>query len=264
MSTTRPRICHGSTCSHDLVTSLGTGPWLAISPHDDDAILGMGATLAAAAAVGIEIHLCVVTDGRMGYSTLDQADSIVAVRRAETEDAMADLGVSSERIHWLGFADGNTNRDRGARPDSEGSGIGRALTQVMRTVGPGAVFVANGADLHPDHQVVAAETAMAVCWAAAPNWLELGPAIDTPRLWSYAVYCDFPQAPSHQVATSSAHLAAKVGSLRRFVSQPFIDDMIARISADGPIEYFDDLNWQPYRPASYHHLFPAFDEVSDD
>ena len=50
-----------------LDTAFGKGPWLVVSPHDDDLVLGMGLTLLAAHAQKIEVHAVVVSDGRMGY-----------------------------------------------------------------------------------------------------------------------------------------------------------------------------------------------------
>ena len=178
--------------SSDLQASLGPGPWLVIAPHDDDAIIGAGASIAAATAAGIAVHVCVVTDGRMGWD--DPADQAELVRTRETElrDSLRELGVPAENLHLLGFADGSLYQERGCRPDDAGSGVGRALTRVMRAVRPGCVFVNTASDIHPDHRVVAEEVPMAVAWAVGAVWQEFGPPIPKPRILDYAVYCDFP------------------------------------------------------------------------
>ena len=48
--------------------------WLFVSPHDDDLVIGAGLWMQAAVAAGIDVQVLVVTDGRMGYCTLEQRD----------------------------------------------------------------------------------------------------------------------------------------------------------------------------------------------
>lgn len=239
----------------DLAAGIGPGPWLVVAPHDDDAVLGLGATIAAATAAGIAVHVAVLTDGAMGYDRPEDAPALVATRAGELRAALGELGVPADAVHELGFADGQLQRERGCRPDAQGGGIGRKLVGVLRQVKPGAVFVCTPADLHPDHQAAAPETAMACCWAASPIWRELGAPITAPREWHYAVYCAFPTPPEIQVAVAPVAFAAKLRALRRFVSQPFIAAMVARLEADGPIEHLAAATWSPYRPALYRGLF---------
>ena len=44
----------------NLTESFGPGPWVIVSPHDDDIILGMEMTVSAARQEGIEVHVVVV------------------------------------------------------------------------------------------------------------------------------------------------------------------------------------------------------------
>lgn len=253
----------GTAPAH-LPIAFGPGPWLVFAPHDDDAVLGAGLLIDAARAADIAVHVAVVTDGRMGWNQPEARADLVATRRAETRAALADLGVAAEAIHELGFADGNLFRERGCRPDEAGGGLGRAMVRVLRAVAPGAVFTCTPADLHPDHQVVGDETAMACCWAASPIWREFGAPIAQPRVWHYAVYCAFPDGPDRQLRREPAALERKCSALRRFVSQPFIDDMVARLEADGPVEYFAEASWEPYRPATYASAFAANANADED
>src|SRR5688572_28936960 len=55
--------------------------WLMVSPHDDDVSLGAGLLVQAAVAQRVDVHAAVVTDGRMGYCTIDQKDKIIDIRR---------------------------------------------------------------------------------------------------------------------------------------------------------------------------------------
>lgn len=241
----------------DPLQALGPGPWLVIAPHDDDAQIGMGMTIHAAVAAGIEVHIAVVTDGRMGWDDPADREQLVKTRAEEMTRASATLGVPADHLHPLGFPDGSLHLHQGCRPDAEGGGLGRVLTRLFRTVRPGTVFCATEADLHPDHRYTASETAMALAWASGAIWRELGTPIDVPRLWHYAVYCDFPHAPQCRVTANAAAMQAKINSLACFASQPFIADMVARLRADGPVEFFGEMSLRPYRPEHYARLFPV-------
>src|SRR5215204_3047861 len=46
--------------------------WLFVSPHDDDLVIGAGLWMQAAVQADVDVQVLVVTDGRMGYCTLEQ------------------------------------------------------------------------------------------------------------------------------------------------------------------------------------------------
>src|SRR5512140_2607195 len=69
-----------------------------LSPHDDDALLGAGYLTEAAQQAGGEVWVVIVCDGRAGYSTPEERETIVATREKETLDAYVELGVPAERI----------------------------------------------------------------------------------------------------------------------------------------------------------------------
>src|SRR4051812_40691305 len=78
----------------NLASALGAGnltreTWLFVSPHDDDLCLSCGLLMQQAVAEGVNVQVLVVTDGRMGYCTLDQRDSIAEIRRKETYESFA-------------------------------------------------------------------------------------------------------------------------------------------------------------------------------
>ena len=51
--------------------------WLFVSPHDDDLCVGAGLLIQAAAEAGVNVHALIVTDGRMGYCTKEQKETIM-------------------------------------------------------------------------------------------------------------------------------------------------------------------------------------------
>src|ERR671910_2595439 len=61
--------------------------WLFVSPHDDDLVIGAGLWMQAAVQAGVDVQVLVVTDGRMGYCTLEQRDSIADIRKSETYES---------------------------------------------------------------------------------------------------------------------------------------------------------------------------------
>jgi hypothetical protein len=117
------------------------------------------------------------------------------------------------------------------------------------------VFCCTGADLHPDHRITRPEVDMAICWASSRIWAELGEPIAPPVRWDYAVYCAFPTPPDAEVQANAAAFERKVESMDAYASQAVIDEMKARLRADGPYEYFQRATWQPFRPSLYRALF---------
>src|SRR5215210_2423986 len=99
------------TTFNNLVSALNAGhlareTWLFVSPHDDDLCLSCGLLMQQAVAEGANVQVLVVTDGRMGYCTLDQRDTIARIRRRETYESFALLGVRKEQIDHVGYPDG--------------------------------------------------------------------------------------------------------------------------------------------------------------
>jgi LmbE family N-acetylglucosaminyl deacetylase len=238
-----------------LARVLTPGPWLVVSPHDDDVILGMGMTVAAAIREGIEVHVAVATDGSLGYMQPHEQPSLVATRKRELAEAGVILGLPPAHVHSFDFPDGSLIAHQGCRPAGASPTLGQRLVALLRTVRPAAVFACTPRDIHPDHRVVASETDMACCWATSRIWLELGEPIADPARFEYAVYCPFSGAPDLEISAPVDCLEQKLRSLFAFRSQGVIDPMIARLRADGPFEYLRRHDQSPYRPGLYRGLF---------
>ncbi len=120
--------------------------YLAFSPHPDDAELGCGGTLWSLGRRGAEVHLTVVTDGRLG--TRDPGvppDAVARLRRGEAEAAAAVLGA---RLHMLGLPDGGPFDAYDLRD--------RAVREIRRCR-PDFVFVCDPwlrYEAHSDHRAV--------------------------------------------------------------------------------------------------------------
>ena len=242
--------------------------WLFVSPHDDDVVLGAGLTFLAGLAEGVEVHAAIVTDGRMGYCRPDQQYTIVKVRMAEAQQSFATLGLPPERLRFLKFPDGDLGTFRGRRFTTTGSymevegavGAQNTFTHILRQIRPNRVFLATSADLHPEHRVTHEEFLISLFHAQGNIWPELGPPIaEVPRVYEYAVYCDFPSPPHIRIETPPAMLETKLAGIRAYASQEQIDAVIEIQRKVGPIEYLRELTFNFYAPEQYHRLFTGKD-----
>ena len=79
------------------------GPIVVVSPHPDDELLAVGATLAAASDAGTEITIVAVTDGELSHPHLTdgERDGLAGLRLAETDSAYAAAGIVAVRFRRL-------------------------------------------------------------------------------------------------------------------------------------------------------------------
>jgi LmbE family N-acetylglucosaminyl deacetylase len=174
--------------------------------HPDDEVLGAGGVLALLAAAGVQVDLVAVTDGEGSHpgSTVLAPGRLAELRIAETEDALAALGVSA-RVIRLGLPDSGL----AARETELASALAAAVT------GCDAVLAPWTGDAHPDHEAVG-RAAVAV-----------GAASGMP-VWQYPVWAwhwatpAVPRVPwdsAHRVALPPPVRAAKRAAVARFVTQ---------------------------------------------
>lgn len=131
---------------------------LAILAHPDDESFGTGGTLAKYAREGVEVHVCIATDGAAGSVEAEFADireDLVAVRAKELETAVSALGVT---LHQLGYRDsGYINDPANNHPDAFiQCDLDEAICKVVkliREIKPQVVITHDetGGYFHPDH-----------------------------------------------------------------------------------------------------------------
>src|SRR5580698_9398516 len=149
---------------------------LAIYAHPDDPDVSAGATLAAWAADGAAVYVCICADGDKGsHDPAVEPERLVARRRREVAAAGAELGVAGH--HWLGYRDGQLEDTTELRA---------RLVGLIRTIQPDAVVGADPTAVffgqhyvnHRDHRAVGWATLDAVSPAAGnPHYFpEAGPA----------------------------------------------------------------------------------------
>ena len=94
---------------------IGSETWLFVSPHDDDVCTGAGLWMQAAVQAGVDVRVLVVTDGRMGYCTVEQQESIVQIRHDETLASFAILGLEPSQVIFMGYPDNDLFTRQGRR-----------------------------------------------------------------------------------------------------------------------------------------------------
>ena len=234
------------------------------SPHDDDAILGAGLFMQLALKEGVPVHVIIVTDGSMGYCSMEEKDTISEIRKKETYDCYMELGIPEGNIHWLGFPDASLSLYSGRRAAVEGdpgqiagfTGLQNAFTSVLRKIKPTQVFVPTSQDLHPDHKITYDELLISLFHAGGTIWPELGEPIEkTPYVHEMGIYCDFPEPPTLRLSTPDEYLEKKLEAIGAFKSQKQIASLIEGVRKSGPYEYIRALNFALYRPQVYYNLF---------
>lgn len=175
--------------------------------HPDDETLGMGGTLARAAAHGVATYVLTATRGQAGRYRDNSAhpgpEALGRIREAELRAAAALLGV--REVRFLDYQDGALDR---ADPREA---VGRIVGH-LREIRPQVVatFAPDGAYGHPDHVAISQLATAAVVAAADSNHAcpgagDLGPPHTVSKLYF--------------IAWSSASWAAYQSAFKRLVSR---------------------------------------------
>ncbi len=123
-------------------------PILIVAPHPDDESLGCGGLIAQATALGEPVHIVIVTDGTGSHprSSTHSRNMLRDLRRCETLEAAAALGVPAERVSFLDVPDGQAPQSgKGARA------VGQRLASLARDIAAETIFTSWNYDTHSDH-----------------------------------------------------------------------------------------------------------------
>ena len=184
---------------------------LCIQPHPDDNEIGMGATIAALAARGCEVHYLTVTNGDLGLTAPGMThEHLAALRRAEAMAAGKVLGV--EHFHFWEEPDGSLQ---------DVPALAARMGELIRTIQPDAVFCPDPwaqYEAHFDHIVTgraAAQAFIASSLMAYPRGTQTAP-------WTCkAIGFYFTQAPNTIVDVTDT-LEAKFAAMAEHRTQ--LDD----------------------------------------
>ena len=124
----------------------GDGGLLVVAPHPDDESLGCGGAIALACRSGRRVAVVVVSDGAGSHpnSRAYPPQRLAALRRDETREALARLGLAPEAVSFLDLPDR-------AVPSSSTAAV-TAISAAAERVAAGAIFVTSPLDPHCDHR----------------------------------------------------------------------------------------------------------------
>lgn len=133
---------------------------LGVFAHPDDESFGAGGTLAKYAREGVEVHVCILTDGASGSTaagavTSAEANSLAELRRQELACACQVLGV---QLHTVGYRDSGMegspdNKHPQSLYQADLDAVALELVRAIRQTRPHVVISHDptGGYGHPDH-----------------------------------------------------------------------------------------------------------------
>ncbi len=176
---------------------------LVLGAHPDDEI-AMAGTIAKLAMKKTKVTILTFTDGCEGYPEPELKDTIVAVRRKESNASDKLLGVHSHMyldIPDMGLVN---NKETILR-----------CVHAIRNVRPDAIF-AHGPDEHHRDHIAAHAISVEACWQAGePVATELGPPWRISHLYFYAgvrgmkprVVCDVSETEHKRLLAMAKHVS---------------------------------------------------------
>lgn len=175
--------------AQDGTAGAGSRSCLVLAPHPDDETLGCGALIARRRSAGARVRVLVVTDGRLSHvSRRVDPDQLARIRREESVEACAELGVPADDVVHLGLVENTTHEhlDR----------VVRAVEHEVRSWRPDDVLVTSALDWHQDHRALSAAARLALAGAPGPRLLEY-------PVWAWAdgPWANLPDRPAWRAAT---------------------------------------------------------------
>ncbi len=197
---------------------------LVVTAHPDDADFGASGTLAAWSAAGIEVSLCVITNGDAGgFDPAVPRSEIPVIRQAEQRAAAGHWGAAD--VVFLGYRDGELMVSHELRRD---------ISRVIRQVRPRRMVIQSPERnweriyaSHPDH-LAAGEAAIAAVYPDARNPFAHPSLLGDEGLDAWTVEEVWVMAgpqPNHAVDITDT-FPAKIAALRAHASQTaHMDDL---------------------------------------
>ncbi|MDF2721268.1 MAG: dac, partial [Paenibacillus sp.] len=178
---------------------------LVICGHPDDEVLGIGGTIKKLTNEGTEVTVLMFANGNEGYTTMEEKNNIVDIRRKERENVGRLLGIAHYEAHNYGDF---------AIPADEVTY--KMCIQAIRTYRPEIIFTHYWNE-YRTHKAVASITEEAYWQAGWTCSLELGDPWKASALYHFEVIQLMPTVSSIVDITDT--YAVKVEAMQAYASQ---------------------------------------------
>jgi LmbE family N-acetylglucosaminyl deacetylase len=186
-----------------------------ISPHDDDGIIGCAGVLSDVSHASGGTYVLIMTDGSLGYSSVQEKSTIKETRHREAESAYRLVGA---KPLFLGFADMNLKPFASWETVNGKIGAYKKVLKILRELRPSTVFIPNPLDWHPDHQASFDIGLSIANLAAIPAAADFGEPIDLRSIYCYRVWDELAKV-THTYSLSQQAKKTKTSAISEFKSQ---------------------------------------------
>jgi LmbE family N-acetylglucosaminyl deacetylase len=232
------------------------------SPHDDDALLGVGYMICEMVRQKVPITIVVFCKGDTGYSDAALRSGIVDTRKAETLNAYRLLGLTKEDILFMDRPDFALRRHVAWNGLEQEGGLFGEMIRLLRARRATRLFIANGYREHSDHTAVNDIGMFDGVQAGDPILADFGAIAQLKSTHVYSVWADFSPEDA-LVAGRKSDLRANMGmvadaavegriidAVRCYASQGEIIDGLVRMRAEKRSDkgYIELYQWVDPRP----------------
>lgn len=210
-----------------LFPGFGKDEVLAVmSPHDDDAIIGAGYAMLAAQKAGADVYVVIFCRGDAGYSTVEEKETIEAVRCKETFDCYARLGIPADHILRMNFPDFSAIGNWGWEKADGKPGDMPVILRFLREKKVTRVMIPNHYHEHIDHVATYLMSSYDVPQAGDMALVDHGTPHAVRSTLQYSVWADFDPEDAMVNGRPSCLRANRILAVSADVEEK-IDDAIA-------------------------------------
>lgn len=134
-----------------------------------------------------ETYVIIFCDGTGGYSTLDEREKIVSLRRVESEKAYEKLGIKQENILRMDYPDFSLRSYIGWIISGGEEGTFARTIRILRKIRPTRLLIPNEYREHTDHEALSYIGSHDGPQVGDPTLSELGKPFKTKGFLKYSV-----------------------------------------------------------------------------
>ena len=215
----------------EIFPDFGDNEVLAVmSPHDDDAIIGAGYAMLAAKEAGADVYVVIFCRGDAGYSTVEEKDTIEAVREKETVECYKRLGIPADHILRLNFPDFSAFCNIGWEKADGTPGDMPRILRFFRDKKVTRVMVPNHHREHIDHTAAHIMSSFDVPQAGDAALVDHGTPHAVRSVLEYSVWADLDPQDALVSGRDATLRANRILSVSSDVEEKIDDGICAYVS----------------------------------